>query len=197
MRGVLHRSLRFGTAIFVPNDLEGQIFRKIFSPSSVAVPQTSVHPRHMEPNVPVFGQRSGEALKKTRECAYAVVINSDGLVAGTRDGDHIHLPGGGVDFPETPTEAIHREVREEIACKVNIGERIGQALHYIPQGGGLTAHYATFYAAELGDSTGSTPEHELIWVEPESFTHEHHTWAARKQLLSLSTRIPAVAAQPQ
>jgi 8-oxo-dGTP pyrophosphatase MutT (NUDIX family) len=151
----------------------------------------------MEPNVPVFGQRSGEALKKTRECAYAVVINSDGLVAGTRDGDHIHLPGGGVDFPETPTEAIHREVREEIACKVNIGERIGQALHYIPQGDGLAAHYATFYAAELGDATNSTPEHELIWVEPESFTHEHHTWAARKQLLSLSTRIPAVAAQPQ
>ena len=153
----------------------------------------------MEPNVPVFGRRSGEAIKKTRECAYAIVINRDGLVAGTRDGDHIHLPGGGVDFPETPIEAIHREVREELACKVNIGERIGQALQYIELEDGHAAHYATFYAAELGESTRSTAEHELIWVEPESFTHEHHTWAARKQLLSLSTRIPAVAvaAQPQ
>ncbi len=141
---------------FIPKPTENKFSLKIFSPSSVAVPQTSVHPRTMEPNVPVFGQRSGEALKKTRECAYAVVINCDGLVAGTRDGDHIHLPGGGVDFPETPTEAIHREVREEIACKVNIGERIGQALHYIPQEDGFAAHYATFYAAELGDSTNST-----------------------------------------
>lgn len=151
----------------------------------------------MEPNVPVFGQRSGEALKKTRECAYAIVINADGLVAGTRDGDHIHLPGGGVDFPETPVEAVHREVREELACKVIIGEHLGQAVHYMPVDDGLAAHYATFYAAEFGESTESTPEHELIWVEPESFTHEHHAWAARKQLLSLSTRIPAVAAQAQ
>jgi 8-oxo-dGTP pyrophosphatase MutT (NUDIX family) len=151
----------------------------------------------MEQNVPVFGQRSGEALRKTRECAYAVVINSDGLVAGTRAGDHIHLPGGGVDFPETPVEAVHREVREELACEVAIGERIGQALHYITVEDGCAAHYATFYAAEFGDSTHTAPEHELIWVEPESFTHEHHTWAARKQLLSLSTRIPAVAAQQQ
>ena len=152
----------------------------------------------MEPNVPVFGQRSGEALKKTRECAYAIVINSEGLVAGTREGDHIHLPGGGVDFPETPTEAIHREVREELACKVSIGERVGQALQYITLDDGFAAHYATFYAAELGDSiNAANAEHELVWVEPESFTHEHHTWAARKQLLSLSTRIPAVAVQPQ
>lgn len=151
----------------------------------------------MEPNVPVFGQRSGEAIKKTRECAYVIVINHEGLVAGTRDGDHIHLPGGGVDFPETPIEAIHREVREELACKVNVGERVGQALQYITLDDGYAAHYATFYAAELGDSTDSHPEHELIWVEPESFTHEHHTWAARKHLLNLSTRIPAVAAQQQ
>jgi 8-oxo-dGTP pyrophosphatase MutT (NUDIX family) len=149
----------------------------------------------MEPNVPVFGQRSGEAIKKTRECAYAIVINGDGLVAGTRDGEHIHLPGGGVDFPETPIEAIHREVQEELACKVSVGERIGQALQYISLEDGHAAHYATFYAAEFGESINSTPEHELIWVEPESFTHEHHTWAARKQLLSLSTRIPAVAAE--
>jgi 8-oxo-dGTP pyrophosphatase MutT (NUDIX family) len=181
----------------VPKPIEIEIFAKIFSASSVAVPQTSVHPRAMEPNVPVFGQRSGEALKKTRECAYAVVINADGLVAGTRAGDHIHLPGGGVDFPETPVEAVHREVREELACKVTIGERIGQAVHYIPIDDGLAAHYATFYAAELGDAINSAAEHELIWVEPKSFTHEHHTWAARKQLLSLSTRIPAIAAQQQ
>ncbi|HUE42706.1 MAG TPA: NUDIX domain-containing protein [Candidatus Sulfotelmatobacter sp.] len=151
----------------------------------------------MEPNVPVFGQRSGEALKKTRECAYAVVINADGLVAGTREGDHIHLPGGGVDFPETPMEAVDREIREELACKVSIGERIGQALHYFSLEDGHAAHYATFYAAEFGDSINSAPEHELVWVEPESFTHEHHTWAARKQLLSLSTRIPAIAAHQE
>jgi len=151
----------------------------------------------MEPNVPVFGQRSGEAIKKTRECAYVIVINGDGLVAGTRDGDHIHLPGGGIDFPETPIEAIHREVREELARKVSVGERVGQALQYVTLNDGYAAHFATFYAAEFGDSTNSHAEHELIWVEPESFTHEHHAWAARKQLLSLSTRIPAVAAQQQ
>ena len=118
-------------------------------------------------------------------------------MAGTRDGDHIHLPGGGVDFPETPTEAIHREVREELACKVTIGEHVGQALQYISVEEGYAAHYATFYAAELGDPISSNAEHELVWVEPESFTHEHHAWTARKQLLSLSTRILAVAAQPQ
>jgi 8-oxo-dGTP pyrophosphatase MutT (NUDIX family) len=192
------RCLRIATARFIPKPIEIRLFDKIFSSSSVAVPQTSVHPRVMEPNVPVFGQRTGEALKKTRECAYAVVINADGLVAGTRAGDHIHLPGGGIDFPETPIEALHREVREELARNVTLGERIGQAVHYIAVDDGLAAHYATFYAAELGDAIrNSSAESELIWVEPESFTHKHHTWAARKQLLSLSTRIPAVAAQQQ
>src|ERR1700733_73341 len=162
---VLFACSRSATAISIPNPTNIEFFLKIFSASSVAVPQTSVHPRVMEPNVPVFGQRSGEALKKTRECAYAVVINAEGLVAGTRAGDHIHLPGGGVDFPETPIEAVHREVREELARKVSIGERVGQALQYITLEDGHAAHYATFYAAELGDSINSTAEHELVWVE--------------------------------
>jgi 8-oxo-dGTP pyrophosphatase MutT (NUDIX family) len=150
----------------------------------------------MEPNVPVFGQRTGEALRKTRECAYAVVINSDGLVAGAREGDAIHLPGGGIDFPETPTDAVHREVREELGCKIKIGERIGQALQYTAVEGGCAAHYATFYAAELGDSISESHEHELVWVEPEAFHSEHHTWAARKHLLNVSTRIPVVSSSP-
>ena len=138
--------------------------------------------KFMEQAIPVFGRRSETLPVKTRACAYAVVTNAEGLVAAVLESRGLHLPGGGMDLSETPVETIHREVREELGCRVILSERIGQALKYFESDGNCQALYATFYAGELGEIISPDHEHELQWVRPEDLFHAHHTWAARKRL---------------
>ena len=137
----------------------------------------------MEQPLPVFGVRDGALPQKTRPCAYAVITNAQGLVAGVRESSgRLFLPGGGIEPPETPVEAVHRELREELGCRVHLAERIGQALQYFADDGYCQALYATFYAGDLGEVITATHEHELEWASAEQFFHAHHTWAAQKRL---------------
>jgi 8-oxo-dGTP diphosphatase len=136
----------------------------------------------MEQPIPVFGARNGALPQKTRPCAYAVITNSQGLVAGVRESGRLFLPGGGIERPETPAEAVHRELREELGCRVHLAERIGHALQYFATDGYCQALYATFYAGELGEVIAATHELELEWAPPDQFFHAHHTWAAQKRL---------------
>src|SRR5215472_12262220 len=108
----------------------------------------------MERSVPVFGVRNLDLPQKTRPCAYAVITNSQELVAGVRESSgRLFLPGGGMEPSETPIQAVHREVREELGCRVKIGECLGQALMYFPnEDGCCQALYATFYVGQLGES---------------------------------------------
>jgi 8-oxo-dGTP pyrophosphatase MutT (NUDIX family) len=90
--------------------------------------------------------------------------------------------GGGIELIETATEAVRREVTEELGCRVALAERIGQALKYFDKEGTYYALYATFYAGELGEKISATHESDLEWVKPEDLFHDHHAWAARKRL---------------
>jgi 8-oxo-dGTP diphosphatase len=136
----------------------------------------------MEQAIPVFGLRSETLPVKTRTCAYAVVTNAQGMVAAVHESRGLHLPGGGIELSETPAEAIHREIHEELGCRVVLGERIGQAMKYFESDGYCQALYATFYEGALGEAISPNHEHELIWVRPEELFHAHHTWAAQKRL---------------
>ena len=136
----------------------------------------------MEQTIPIFGTRNESLQQKTRACAYAVVTNAEGLVAAVRESHGLHLPGGGIEPSETPTEAIHREVREELGCLVFLSEHIGQAMKYFDSDGHCQALYSTFYAGEFGESVSATHEHQLQWARPEDLFHAHHAWAAQKRL---------------
>jgi 8-oxo-dGTP diphosphatase len=136
----------------------------------------------MEQAIPIFGARNESLPQKTRACAYAVVTNAEGLVAAVRESHGLHLPGGGIEPSENPIEAIHREVREELGCRVILGQRIGQAMKYFDSDGYCQALYATFYSAELGETVSATHEHQLQWVRAEDLFHAHHAWAAQKRL---------------
>jgi 8-oxo-dGTP diphosphatase len=151
----------------------------------------SVHPKIMEQLIPVFGLRSETLPIKTRACAYAVVTKAEGLVAAVNESHGLHLPGGGIEPSETPAEAVHREVREELGCRVILGERIGQAIQYFESDGYCQALYATFYAAELGEAISATHEHELVWIPAEQLLHAHHTWATQKHLQRMMARVHA------
>jgi 8-oxo-dGTP diphosphatase len=140
----------------------------------------------MEQLVPVFGVRNESLPQKTRSCAYAVVTNSEGLVAAVReDGGKLHLPGGGIELAETPPQALHREVREELGYQVQLTGRIGGALQYFSSDGHCTAMYAEFYSGELGQKVQDTYEHQLEWTPPGALHHPCQAWAAQKHLNEL------------
>jgi 8-oxo-dGTP pyrophosphatase MutT (NUDIX family) len=142
----------------------------------------------MEQAVHVFGIRSETLPHTTRAGAYAVLSNAEGLVAAVR-GDHgLLLPGGGLEPFETPLEAVHREVREELGRRIILGERLGQAIQYFVSGGYCQALYATFYAAELGEVISTAHEHELEWVAVDQLFHAHHAWATNKHLRRMTSR---------
>ena len=130
--------------------------------------------------MPVFGTRDDSLPQKTRACAYAVIADSEGRIAAVEE-EHgrVYLPGGGVELLETPGEALHREVMEELGCTVRLLAVIGQSLHYMEIDGRCQATYATFYSAELGEKVTADCEHELKWVAVEDFFHASQSWAAQ------------------
>jgi 8-oxo-dGTP diphosphatase len=133
----------------------------------------------MKQQMPVFGVRNGALPQRTRSCAYAVITNSEGLIAAVQENPgKLYLPGGGLEASETPSEAVHREALEELGCTVQLTARIGQSLHYMETDGYCQATYATFYAADLGEKVRTKHEHVLEWAAAEDFFHPSQAWAA-------------------
>src|SRR4029077_21251943 len=93
---------------------------------------TRVHPSFMkQQHMPIFGVRNMALPQKTRACAYAVITNPDGLIAAVQENlGKMYLPGGGIELSETPAQAVHREVREELGRAIRLTGCIGQSLHY-------------------------------------------------------------------
>jgi len=71
------------------------------------------------------------------------------------------FPGGKVEPDETPAEALVRELHEELAIEVRVGERIGRGRAAI---GGL-AIVLDVYAVELLSGTPTPREHASVrWL---------------------------------
>jgi 8-oxo-dGTP diphosphatase len=135
-------------------------------------------------HMPVFGTRNDSLPQKTRSCAYAVIADEQGRIAAVEEEPgRIYLPGGGMELLETPGQALHREVIEELGCKVQLTTVIGHSLHYLENDGKCQATYATFYSAELGEKVSASCEHELKWVAVEDFFHASQSWAAQHYLI--------------
>jgi 8-oxo-dGTP diphosphatase len=130
-----------------------------------------------------FGIKNERLPLLVRTCAYAVVTNEEGRVAAVLDGDKLFLPGGGIEAGETASDAVHREVAEELGRSVTLGECLGETLQYSLYEGCCYELRATFFRAafldaQRGESVAETHEHELLWVAPEELHHPCQAWAA-------------------
>ncbi len=61
-------------------------------------------------------------------CAAVIAADDQVLLARRREGDHLagwwEFPGGKVDPGETPAQALARELREEMAIEVRVGDPV-------------------------------------------------------------------------
>ena len=107
-------------------------------------------------------------MKKQIHVVGAVIID-EGLVLCARRGPSGSLagmwefPGGKIEVNETPTEALAREIREELDCEVRVGKQVEYTAHDYDFG---VVHLTTFYC-DLVDGTPTTSEHsEHRWLPP-------------------------------
>lgn len=136
---------------------------------------------------PTFGQCPDGVERRIRPGAYAVIFDAQGRFAAVRGINKLFLPGGGIEPNESPEEALSREVREECAHEVIIGQFLGSAVQYFSESDGSRhwEFHCSYFAAQFGVPLDTEPEHELIWLElseADKLAFDVHRWGVSKML---------------
>jgi len=102
--------------------------------------------------------------------AAAVVFNGDRLLMTQRPpGDPLALlwefPGGKIEPGETPEEALHREVAEELGVRAEVGEVMGVERFDYDHGPRVEIHFVRV-VLEHARFTPSAAVHAVRWVRP-------------------------------
>lgn len=93
------------------------------------------------------------------------------------DDEFWNIPGGRVEFKESPTDALHREVREEVSLDITVHEPVGM-YHFFFGDREQNHVVSTVFRCSRSNGTvdiSSNPIEEPIigyeWVTPETFVN--------------------------
>jgi 8-oxo-dGTP diphosphatase len=106
-----------------------------------------------------FGEKIPGHEYTLRPGAYAVVMKNN-LYAIVKNPKSYFLLGGGIEGDETPEEALHREVYEEIGMSMRIDGKIGVAMQhiYVPEADVYISKEGHFYRVTLLDLVSESSE---------------------------------------
>ena len=107
-------------------------------------------------NTDIFPDDKKSELKDSdyniRNAARAVIINDKGQIAlmNVVNLGYHKIPGGGLEEGEDIIKALHREVMEEIGCKIEIIGEIGKTIEYHDKKRKLQTSFC-YLARQIGD----------------------------------------------
>lgn len=110
-----------------------------------------------------------------REAARAVVLDSEGKIAllHVAHKNYYKLPGGGFEGGEDPAQALVRECREEIGCRVEVVAELGTVieLRKLFTTKQVSYCYVAKVVGEKGDTNFTDEERTHgfmpVWLSPE------------------------------
>lgn len=135
---------------------------------------------------PRFGNYLPEVRYRERPGAYALLLNSKGLLGRVELPQGYFLPGGGIEQGENAETALLREIVEETAFQARLLLKIGEASEYLYTPGYSSGMHkpSSFFIAEVTVPTGQAAEHPVDWVSPSVLQHSllHHSqrWAVQQ-----------------
>lgn len=136
-----------------------------------------------------FGTKLANQSYIHRLCAYAVIINDEGLIGIVENPKGCFLIGGEIDAGEEPMIALAREALEEIGMGIEVLEKIGEAADHdahISADGNRYSRSSHFYKARLLEKMADPIEldHELRWITLEealeNLFFEGQRWAVKQ-----------------
>lgn len=86
------------------------------------------------------------------------------------DGKYYKIPGGGVEEGETEMEALHREMKEEAGCEVEVLDKIGEFSFHVDgkDRDYFSVCYVSLLKGEKGTATFDEDElarnYKLVWM---------------------------------
>jgi 8-oxo-dGTP diphosphatase len=107
---------------------------------------------------------------KTINVVGAVIVRDGKILCARRGGDGAlaglwEFPGGKIEAGETPREALHREIDEELHCTINVRDEVANTTHEYDFG---VVSLTTFYCELVNDTPRLTEHTEVRWLRPEA-----------------------------
>lgn len=95
------------------------------------------------------------------------------------------FPGGKIEAGETPHRALAREIREELGCQVDVGEKIISTTHEYDFG---VVTLTTFYCRLVSGSPHPAEHSAVVWLVPADFDTLHWAPADRPAVKAIQAR---------
>lgn len=112
------------------------------------------------------------AVKRTFDVVGAVIVR-DGLVYCVQRGPDGSLagmwefPGGKIEPGETEVTALTREIREELLCEVEVGQKVTTTNHDYDFG---TVRLTTYFCDLISGEPALTEHAAELWLHPDQLT---------------------------
>lgn len=113
-------------------------------------------------------------MTKRIHVAVGIILNTDGQILLAKRPEHLHqggkweFPGGKVEQNETVTQALIRELKEEVALNVHSSEPfMALSYDYPDKQVLLDIHTVTDFTGEAQGLEGQ----QVVWVEKHELTH--------------------------